>query len=223
MKIINFSTFFILFFVALRFLETKGIEMMMEDSRQIIYSRNTLEFATVAVEFCGYLEQTEGRKRAEFVDTILKLMPLLYLKASLVEKAEGSEDFYPEEFVTEQDYEFVRTVLAGVMGEDDDYLDFYNEDARFSDEPVAKAISEDLADLYQAVKNFTEAYKSGLDENMLEAVAAVKDGFELYWGQTLTNAMRALHRVRYTLKDEDDDCGCDDEDCDCHHHHEHCD
>lgn len=64
MKIINFSTFFILFFVALRFLETKGIEMMMEDSRQIIYSRNTLEFVTVAVEFCGYLEQAEGWKRA---------------------------------------------------------------------------------------------------------------------------------------------------------------
>lgn len=229
MKIINFSTFFILFFVALCFLKLKGFEMMMEDSRQIIYSRNTLEFVTVAVEFCAYLEQSEGRKRAEFVDTMLKLLPLLYLKASLAEKVESGEDFYPEDFVTEHDYELIRTVLAGVMGEDDDYLDFYNEDARFSDEAVAKTVSEDLADLYQAIKNFSEAYKSGLDENMWEAVAAVKEGFELYWGQTLTNVMRALHRVRYTPRDEDEDCGCEDdgcgcgdEDCDCHHHG-HCD
>lgn len=195
---------------------------MMKDSKQIIYSRNTLEFVTVAVEFCAYLEQSPGRKRNEFVDTMLKLLPLLYLKTSLADYAEGEEDFLPEAFVTEQDYDFIRQTLAGVMGDADGYLDFYNEDARFSDEPVAKTISEDLADVYQAVRNFTEAYKMELEDNMFEALAAVKEGFELYWGQTLTNAMRALHRFRYAPREEDDECGCGDEDC-CGHHHEHCD
>lgn len=192
----------------------------MKDRKEIIYSRNTLEFVTVTVEFCAYIEQSEGRRRNEFTDTMLKLLPLLYLKASLLDEVEGEDGFLPEAFVTEQDYELVRTVLAGVMGDADDYLDFYNEDDRFSDEPVAKSISEDLADLYQAMKDFTETYKLGLDDNMFEAVAAVKESFELYWGQTLTNAMRALHRVKYTPREDEDDCGCGDEDC-CGHHHEH--
>lgn len=204
----------------------------MKDRMQIIYSRNVLEFVTVAVEFCAYIEQSEGRRRADFVDTVLKLLPLLYLKASLTERAESEDDFFPEEFVTEQHYEWVRSVLAGVMGEADDYLDFYNEDARFSDEPVARSISEDLADLYQAVKNFAAAYQTGLDEKMFEALVAVRENFELYWGQTLTNALRALHRVGYAEPDEGDD-PCGDGDCHCHddgchcgddccgHHHEH--
>lgn len=45
----------------------------------------------------------------------------------------------------------------------------------------------------------------GLDENMFEAVAEVRSSFVIYWGQSLTNAMRALHRVKYTLRDEEED------------------
>lgn len=197
----------------------------MNDKKTIIYSRNTLEFVTVAVEFCAYLEQAENHKRADFVDTMLKLLPLLYLKASLLDAVEGEDDFYPETFVTEQDYEFVRTTLAGIMGDADNYLDFHDEDVRFSDEPVVKSISEDLADLYQAVRNFAETYKLEVEDNMFEAVVAVEESFEMYWGQTLTNVMRALHRVKYALRDEDEDegeCGCGDEDC-CGCHHGDCD
>ena len=57
-------------------------------------------------------------------------------------------------------------------------------------------MSEDLADIYLALKNFVQTYLIGLEENMYEAVAEVRNAFVLYWGQTLTNDMRALHRVR---------------------------
>ena len=87
----------------------------------------------------------------------------------------------------------------------DDYLDFCNEGVKFSDEPAVKTISEDLADIYQALKNFVETYRIGLEENMYEAVAEVRNAFVLYWGQTLTNAMRALHRVRYSPEDDEDE------------------
>lgn len=188
----------------------------MDEMKAVVYSRNTIEFVTVAAEYCSYLEQSEGRHNKEFVDTILKLLPLLYLKASLLNKVEGEEGFLPEAFVTEQDYEFLRLTLAEILGEHDDYLDFGNEEVRFSDEAEMKMLSEDLADIYQAVKDFVETYKLGLDENMYEAVAAVTDGFELYWGQTLVNAMRALHRVKYVLLNKEDEC--DEEDCACESH-----
>ena len=131
-----------------------------KESNGIVYSRNTVEFVTVAAEFCAYIEQSEGRKRRDFVSTVLKLLPLLYLKASLLEKIEGEEDFFPEDFVTEHDYEFIRFTLSSVMAEHDDYLDLANDEVRFSDESVVKNISEDLADIYQSVKNFVETFTS---------------------------------------------------------------
>lgn len=176
--------------------------MNVSDKKNTIYSRNTVEFVTVAVEFCTYLEQSEGRKRADFTDTVLKLLPLLYLKASLLENAEGTEDYFPEEFVSEQDYEYVRQTLSSLLGEADGYLDLYDDGTGTGQEPTAKAISEDLADVYQAVKNFAEAYRVGVEENMYEAVAEVRGAFVAYWGQTLANAMRALHRVRYGTGEE---------------------
>ncbi len=180
--------------------------------KDVVYSRDTIEFVTVAAEFCAYLEQSEGRKRKDFIGTVLKILPLLYLKASLLPLVEGAEDFLPEAFVSEQDYEFMRLTLAGIMGDKDDYLDFCNDEVRFSDEPAMKAISEDLADLYQALKNFVETYRVGVDENMYEAVAEVGYSFSLYWGQTLANALRALHRVAYVphQDDEGEECGCED-------------
>ena len=107
--------------------------MNVNDKKTIVYSRNTVEFVTVAAEFCAYLEQSEGRKCRDFTDTVLKLLPLLYLKAALLEDIEGAEDFLPEAFVSEQDYEFVRLTLSALLGEKDDYLDFCNEGVKFSD------------------------------------------------------------------------------------------
>lgn len=34
--------------------------MNVNDKKTIVYSRNTVEFVTVAAEFCAYLEQSEG-------------------------------------------------------------------------------------------------------------------------------------------------------------------
>ena len=181
--------------------------MEVDEKKNVVYSRDTIELVTVAAEFCAYLEQSEGRKRKDFIDTVLKILPLLYLKASLLPAVEGAEDFLPEAFVSEQDYEFMRLTLGDIMGDKDDYLDFCNDEVRFSDEPAMKTISEDLADLYQALKNFVETYRIGIDENMYEAVAEVGYSFSLYWGQTLANAMRALHRVRYAVREEEGEDG----------------
>ena len=56
----------------------------MEKNTSAIYDKNTVEFVTVAAEFCGFLERTGEMKRRSFVDKALKLLPLLYLKASLL-------------------------------------------------------------------------------------------------------------------------------------------
>ena len=76
----------------------------MKKESQVIFDRNVVEFVTVAAEFCKFLEQAEGMKRATFVDTSLKILPLLYLKASMMPKCEMMGEDMPENFVTEETF-----------------------------------------------------------------------------------------------------------------------
>ncbi|MCQ2067936.1 MAG: DUF5063 domain-containing protein [Bacteroidaceae bacterium] len=160
------------------------------------FDKNTVEFVTVAAEYCAFLEQLFDKEPERVANVLCKLLPLVYLKAAMLPETEP-EGLYMEESVTEADYEEIRVQLAQKLGENDDYLEVFVEDMKYSDTPVRKCISEDLADIYQALRNFVQSYRSGLDEVMTEAVAVCADGFRTYWGQTLANTLRAVHNVRY--------------------------
>ena len=172
---------------------------------QIIFDRNAIEFVTVAAEFCKYMEQAEGIRRAAFVDTTLKILPLLYLKATLLPPCETMGDDLPEHYVTEETYEVLRMNLAGILGEKDDYLDVFVEDMKYSDQPITRYISEDLADIYQDIKDFIFVFQLGLNETMHDALAICQENFRLYWGQKLVNTLRALHEARYAQGEDEDE------------------
>ena len=207
----------------------------MKTESQVIFDRNVIEFVTVAAEFCGFLERAEGMKRDKFVDTSLKILPLLYLKASLLPECEMMSDEYPENYVTEETYEILRMNIASVLTEKVDYLEVFLPDMAYSDTPIKKCISEDLADIYQDIKDFIFIFQLGLNETMNDSLVICKENFGNIWGQKLVNTLRALHDVKYNTSpfedeeksEEEDDhehCHCEDPDCDCgheHHHHDH--
>lgn len=168
------------------------------------YERNVLEFVTVAVEYCAFLEQSECKTREEFTDTLLKLIPLLYLKAVLMPKYELlSDEYIAEDFVTEENYDIVRGNIACVMSDKDDYLDVFVEDMKYSESPILCTISENLSDIYQELKNFVMNYKNAVDdEQTFSVLAVVKETFQYSWGQKMVNVLRALHEVRYTEEDD---------------------
>ena len=201
--------------------------MRMKKESQVIFDRNVAEFVTVAAEFCNYLEQAETIKRATFVDTTLKILPLLYLKAAMLPECHTIGEELPEKYVTEETYEVLRMNLAGILAEGDAYLDVFVEDMKYSDQPITKYISEDLADIYQDIKDFIFVFQLGLNETMNDSLAICQENFRTYWGQKLVNTLRALHEVKYSqTDDEEDECQCEDNDGDCncgchgHHHHE---
>ena len=86
-----------------------------------VYSHDTLEFVTVAVEFCAFLENSQGREKKDFVETLLKLLPLLYLKAVLLPRVESNGDFLPPDRITEQEYDFIRHIIFDILRKDDEY------------------------------------------------------------------------------------------------------
>ncbi len=183
----------------------------MKKDSQVIFDRNVIEFVTVAAEFCKFIEQSEESKRKDFVDTILKLLPLLYLKTSMLSPCEILGEEAPETFVTEETYEIIRMNLAGVMGNKDDYLDVFVSDMKYSDQPITRYISEDLADIYQDIKDFIFVFQLGLNETMNDSLAICQENFRLYWGQKLVNTLRALHEVKYCNGQEEGDEEMEDE------------
>lgn len=202
----------------------------MKKESQTIFDRNVIEFVTVSAEYCKFIEQIETINRKSFIDTALKLLPLLYIKASMLPECEMINDEYPENYVTEETYEVVRMSLRQLMADKDDYMDVFVEDMKYSDQPITRFISEDLADIYQDIKDFVFVFSLGLNETMNDSLVRCKENFEEYWGQKLVNTMRALHEAKYNHTDEeefermDDDeheCHCHEhgEDCECHHNH----
>jgi hypothetical protein len=176
-----------------------------EETVSAVYQHDVLEFVTVAVQFCAYLESAEQKQPREFVDTMLRLLPLLYLKGTLLPGFEMSEEVELRDFVTEENYDIVRGNIAALMGKRDDFLDVFVEDMKYSDTPILATVSENLADIYQDLKNFALNYREEHEPTMREALAEVKDNFEHYWGQRCVNVMRALHDVRYGEEDLDDE------------------
>ena len=172
-----------------------------------IYAHDTLEFVTVAAEYCALLEKTTNNgQQAEdtLIGTLLKLLPLLYMKVQLLPEVDTDGAFVPKDQVTEEDYNYVRDGLYALLHEYDEYeMLVWDEDMQ-TEESRWCSVSEGLADIYQALRNFVAIYQQRVEPCMLDALWQVRDNFELYWGQTLLDTLRQLHKIRYSLKIEKD-------------------
>lgn len=164
-----------------------------------IYQHNVLEFVTIGIEYCAFLENSQNRPKTDFLETMLKLLPLLYIKAQLLPFIESDGDFLPPSKVTEDDYNYIRRVVYDILGDDDQYLDISYENELETDETQWKNVSEHLADIYQPVRNFLAVYQDGIEDCMRDALWAVKDSFELYWGEAIVDALKRLHRIKYMI------------------------
>ena len=169
--------------------------LIMEKSIQPIFDKNTVEFVTVAAELCGFLERTSLQKRSDFVDKLLKVLPLLYCLLPVCERMYVDD---VETFVTESDYNQLRSEIAALLGDGDDYLEVFLDDMAYSDSPIRQEISEGLADIYQVLKDFICVYQLGLPQTMNDALAVCRERFAEYWGQRLVNVMRPLHELKYS-------------------------
>lgn len=170
----------------------------MEKTENPIYSKNTLEFVTVTLEFCTFVEGLPKLDLYNFVDKTTKILPLLYLKASLLpEVLPPDEEVEPEQSITEDMYEQIRSYISNLLGEKDAYLETFHTDMKYSETPIIAYISENLADIYQDIGNFVFIFREGFDAAMEEALSLCRENFRQFWGQQLLNALKALHYIRY--------------------------
>jgi hypothetical protein len=164
----------------------------------VVYSRNVIEFATVANEFCAFTESINEYSRRDYLGKMQKLLPLLYLKASLLPNLNADDvDDMPEKFVTEEDYLFILRKLSSKLGEFDSYPEIFEPGTALGEANVEANISENVADIYQDLKDFILSYRIGTVEVMRSALWECRNNFEQYWGQKLVNGLRAVHQLVY--------------------------
>lgn len=174
------------------------------ETKELVFSKNVVEFVTVGVEYCRLLEQAPEYDRKEFADRCIKLLPLLYLKATLLPEGELTSDDTPEEFVTEEVYGLISNTISSILGSKDDYLETFHPDMKYSDTPVLANISEDLADIYQDIKNLTSVYSIGYEPSMNDALVICKENFAAFWGQKLVNTLGALHSICFNTDESEE-------------------
>lgn len=165
----------------------------------IIYSPPVIEFVTVAAETCLFLEHAAEHSTEEFVSKAVKILPLLYLKSSLLEIPQRVYDGLTERFVTEDDYLDVKSQVEMLLGEQDSYLETFHPDMALSDTPIAAFVSENLADVYQELKDFAANFQLADQDIMNDALVACLEAFGEHWGQKALNALKALHSIRYSV------------------------
>ena len=178
---------------------------MQKPFEHIVYSKNVLEFVTVAREYCAFAENSEQYTKSDFIQVAIKLLPLLYLKASMLPKMERTLDEPMDTAVDEFMYTNIKDGIAGKLTAHDAFLEVFHEDIQRSETPVVAYISENFADMYQDLRNFTASYRVGVEEIMNDAVVDIEEQFRLFWGQKLLNALRALHNIFYSGDDLSDE------------------
>ena len=170
----------------------------MDSNSDPVYSHNVVEFVAVANEFCKYAEHASQLKGDELLKILQRILPLLYLKASLLPLLDPFFEDGNEKFVTEADWNAINEILSEKFGTANDYPEVFDEKINETEGPVISSISENMADIYQDMKDFLLLYQTGTGEVMNDAIWECRMNFENFWGQKLVNSMRAIHKFIYS-------------------------
>ncbi len=163
-----------------------------------VYSGNVVEFVAVANEFCKYAEQASKLRGDELLKILQRILPLMYLKASLLPSLEPFFEEENEKFVTEADWSRINDTLREKFGTADSFLEVFDEKTNETQDTYISSLAENMADIYQDIKNFLLLYQTGTDEVMNDAIWECRLNFENLWGQKLTNSLRAIHKFIYS-------------------------
>lgn len=169
-------------------------------------SRNILEMAAVASEFCNFVEDTANLRQQAFFNSLQGLVPLLYLRGTLLPEIEPEFPEANERFVTEEQYEGLFNALRELTGELDEFW-YIDHSGSHITETLKGSFAEHLADIYQDLKDFIMLFKKPQLAARENAIASCKANFAPHWGIRLANLLPALHE----LVAEDKPAGQDDD------------
>lgn len=149
------------------------------------------DFISIATEYCRAIDNIHKYSPHLFASYSVKILPLLYIKASMLPDIEDYDRDAVEKFVAEEEWTKVKLQLEAIFGKHDNYTEIIG---RFG-ETEEGSISENMADIYQDLKDFTQLMVFGINDAAREAVGEVKRNFIEYWGQRTVNSLKVIHAL----------------------------
>ncbi len=174
---------------------------MSEYPDDLTLTKPVVEMMTIAGEYSVYMDTIEDKSKKGVLEFTHRILPLLYLKGTMLPALEVEYPEANERFVTEEQWENVFTNLREKFGKDDEYWiidpQYINET-----EPIKASLSENLADIYQDMKDLSTLYQKDTVAARENAVTDCKDLFASHWGYRIGNILARLHHLLYADNDD---------------------
>ncbi len=153
-------------------------------------------------QYCKILDKSEKDEIGDFLEkTAFKLMEI-YKQTFKINRFQTRYESEAEKFLTEKQYNKLLKKLKEFFGKRDTYNEIIDPNKPASQSVFQASLAEDLTDIYQDFYDFAEWYSLGTLESINDSVIECLNNFEKYWGIKLLNALRAIHMIRYYLKDQ---------------------
>ena len=162
----------------------------------ITLSKSVIEMATVANEFCYFFETLEKKDKETILDFTQRILPLLYLKGTLLPEVTPNNPEANERFVTEEQWERIFTELRDKFGKDDE---FWVIDPQYINEtePLKASLSENIADIYQDMKDFLTLLQKNTLAARENAISECSILLGNHWGYRVGNIFSRIHHLIY--------------------------
>lgn len=165
-----------------------------------------MEFLTVASEYCAFVEKARKFSRAEFITKLHKILALTYLKMTLLKDDPEYDlmDGEPEAFLSEYDYEHIRSTVSARLGSLDRYIDIIQPDTDNTETEQMEA-SQCITDVYHNLKNFVENFRTGSEDAAQASRAELIADFREVWGPRALSLLAVTHTYVYSPEIDDEE------------------
>lgn len=174
---------------------------MMQELHDYVYSTEVLEFVKKCKHFTDLLDAPLPEERKDFAIELLKILPGLYGDMIGLPVREPVLDAENEKFVTEEKWSEIFQKVSVNLGSQNEYVDVPEEEEFDRLDVISRELSEDIADVYQDIKDFIEVFRVGTEEVMNDVLWECRINFENYWGTKLLRASLNLHKIM--IRDEE--------------------
>jgi hypothetical protein len=161
-----------------------------------VAAKSVFEMLTVANDFCSFLEKSEDFAKIGILIYLQRVLPLIYIKSSLLPDVVIEDEEAIEHYVTETEWEEIFNMLRAKFGEDDIHY-YVDNHERSHQDPVRASIAENITDIYQDLKDFLLLYQKPLTTFKQNAVMECKRLFAERYGFRIVNAHSAIHYLLF--------------------------
>lgn len=168
---------------------------MSKENLEKVKSSTVLELIRVAHEFCVFTEALEKKDITDILSFYQKVLPLMYVKGSLLPLLTDVDPSFNEKFVAEEHWQQVFMNVKSKFGTDEYYWQVDE-----NKEPMKASIAENIADIYQDMKDFVVLFQKNQLSSKENAVLDVRKYLAFHWGPQLTAAMAHIHNLNYAIE-----------------------